>query len=286
MTSSMETPIDTPIERTPVLGLEDGWVLLPLMVAAGGAWAFAQPWESSTLPDLLTMAALMLGGWHSFWRAVIRTDWATPLGRWHDWEAEVPLKRWPYLQPGTPGAALHRQLRRALGWWRQVGREALNLPLRRAVLAGVLSVLLSAVLGRTALLLTLAFLAVTELATLWHEGQGTVGSGWHGLALGALPWLLGASLGDRDVAAAAPSSLALFLLIGFYSAAGWQAVFGPLAAAGFLALQGYAIAPGWLLLLAVPGGIVLARGAGPEHYHQAVGPWLLAMVGVLAWTVA
>ncbi len=273
-------------ERNSLLGLEDGWVLLPLMAAVGGAWAFAQPWESSSLPGMLTMVALILGGWHSFWRAVTRTDWATPLGRWRDWEVEAPLKRWPYLQPGTPGAVLHRQLRRARGWWHAVGREALNLPLRRAVLAAVLSLLLSTVLGRTALLLTFGFLAITELAVLWHEGQGTVGSGWHGLALGAFPWMLGASLGEWGVGAAAPSSLVLCLLIGFYSAAGWQAVFGPLVAAGFLVLQGYAIAPGWLLLLAVPGGIVLARGAGPERYHQAVGPWLLAMVGVLAWTVA
>jgi hypothetical protein len=277
--------MDAPLERSPALGLEDGWVLLPLMAAAGGAWAFAQPWTAAEVPVLLTMVALMLGGWHAFWRAVTRTDWATPLSRWRDWETEAPLKPWPYLQPGTPGAALHRQLRRARAWWRAVGREALHLPLRRAALAGVLSLLLGAVLGRTALLLTLAFLAVTELATLWHDGAGRVGSGWHGVALGALPWMLGASLGDRSVAMALPSSLAVLLLIGFYSAAGWQAVFGPLAAAAFLVMQGRAVAPGWLLLLAVPGGIVLARGADAERYHQAVGPWLLAMIGVLAWTV-
>jgi hypothetical protein len=281
----MDKPVDTPLERSSALGLEDGWMLVPLAAAAGGAWAFSRPWESSNVPALLTMAALMLGGWHAFWRAVVRTDWAAPLSRWRDWEAEAPLKRWPYLQSDTPGAALHRQLRRARSWWLSVGRERLTLPLRRAGLAGVLSLLLSVVLGRTALLLTLAFIAVTELAVLWHEGRGSVGAGWRSLALGALPWMLGASLGDRGVAAAAPSSLALLLLIGFYDAAGWQAVFGPLAAAGFLVLQGRAIAPGWLLLLAVPGGIVLARGADAERYHQVVGPWLLAMIGVLAWAV-
>lgn len=277
--------MDTPLERNPALSLEDGWILLPLTAAVGGAWAFARPWESSDVPPLLTTVALMLGGWHAFWRAVTRTEWAPPLRRWRDWEAEAPLKRWPYLQPGTPGAALHQQLRRTRAWWLAVGRETLALPLRRAVLAGVLSLLLSAVLGRTALLLTLAFITVTELAALWHGGEGRVGAGWQGLALGMLPWLLGASLGG-GLEAAALSSMAVLLLVGFYSSAGWQAVFGPLAAAGCLALQGRAIAPGWLLLLAVPGGIVWARGADAERYHSVVGPWLLAMIGVLAWAVA
>jgi hypothetical protein len=282
----MDKPVDTSHEGISGLGLEDGWVLLPLAAAVGGAWAFAQPWGDADVSSLLIMAALMLGGWHSFWRSVTRTDWATPLSRWRDWDAEAPLRRWPYLQPGTPGAALHRQLRRARAWWRSVGREALILPLRRALLAGVLSLLLSAVLGRLALLLTFGFIAVTELATLWHEGRGCVGAGWRGLALGALPWLLGASLGDQGIEAAASSSFALLLLIGFYDSTGWQAVFGPLAAAGFLVLQGRAIAPGWILLLAVPGGIVLARGADAERYHQVVGPWLLAMIGVMAWAVS
>lgn len=260
-------------------------MFLPLIAAVGGAWAFARPWESSEVPALLTMVALMLGGWHAFWHGVTRTDWAGPLSRWRDWEAEAPVKRWPYLQPGTPGAGLHRQLRRARSWWLSVGRDALARPLRQALLAGVLSVLLSAVLGRTALLLSLAFITVTELATLWHEGEGRVGAGWHGLALGTFPWMLGASFGE-GVAAATSSSLVLLLLVGFYGAVGWQAILGPLVAAGFLVLQERALAPAALLLLAIPGAIVLAHGANSERYHRAVGPWLLAMICVLAWTVA
>ena len=255
-------------------------MLLPVAAFLGAMWAFSAPLEALSTTALAL--ALVLGGWAPLWRVITTTDWKTPLQQWRTWEEREPLPNWPYLQPGTPGAALHRALEHARAWWRDVGAGALAGPLRTALSALLLSVLLGAVLGRTALLLGALLLTCAELAALWREGEGSVGPGWDAVGWVGVPWLLGASLGGSISPVAGLSALAVTLLVGFQTTPrAWTAV-GPLAASAFLLWQGQSVAIGGVLLLSFPGWLLLLDGVSPERYRRAVAPWLLLMLLLIA----
>ncbi len=171
---------------------EDGWGALPFLAVVCGAWAGGMTplWQ----PTLAGMLALVAVGWLPLWRALEGTDWVTPLRAWRTWDAEAALPTWPYLQPDTPGAALHRRLRQALAWWRECAAATLALPLRVALFSLALSALLSLVIGRTALLLTLLFITLSEIALLWDD-TGRSPAFFSALLQVGLPWWLGASSG-------------------------------------------------------------------------------------------
>ncbi|HQE92347.1 MAG TPA: hypothetical protein PLH19_06675 [Anaerolineae bacterium] len=280
-----EPIINTHADLMPVHPPWDGWELLPVVAVIGGAWAFGALLQSAAWPPLLAALVLVLGGWLPFWRALMLTPWATSLALWRTWEREENLPRWPYLQPGTPGAALHRTLRQARSWWRVVGRTALAAPLRAAALAFIVSVLAAMVVGRDALLLTLLMAAWTEMAVLWHGGRGDAGSIWTAGALVGLPWLLGASLGGTALTQPVLSALTLVVLAGFYAHPSPLAAIGPLLAACFLIWQGHFIATGGILLLALPGWMALLYHPPVHAYRRTVAPWLLGMIVLMAWAL-
>jgi hypothetical protein len=267
--------------------LEGGWLLLPALAVIGGAWAFADPAPTGTgisgpVTAVAAALALVIGGWLPLWRALTRTPWAAPLQSWRGWTEVDPMPRWPYLQERTPGAALRRRLGQARAWWRQVGREALARPLRRAMLSIAVSLLLGIALQRTALLLSVVLLALAELAALWHEGEGEVGSLWEGAALVGLPWLLGATLQRGISGEAALAASALTLLVALYARPAWTAVLGPIVGVIYLTGRGQAMAAGWLVLLAIPGLMMLVQEPDRQTYRQAVAPWVLAMLLLVA----
>jgi hypothetical protein len=284
-----ESAVDTRAPTLPTWPTLYSWGFLPVAAVLGGAWAFAAPLKGDVLIAVLMALVLALAGWLPFWRAVTRTPWAETFALWRSWEREAPLPLWPYLQPGTPGAALHRALRQARAWWSEVGRATLTAPLCMATLALGVSVLAALVLGRNALMLTLAMVAWTEIAVLWHEGRGDVGAAWAAGALVGLPWLLGASLGAAPDTTAmlrpALSALALALLVAFYAYPGPSAALGPLFGGGFLVWQGQFLAAGGLLLLALPGLLLLLQRPSPTMYRRALTPWLLAIILLMAWVL-
>ena len=278
----MENVMDTQ-RSTPRIAARAGrwtWRFLPVAAFLGATWAFSEPLDA--LPTTTLALALVLGGWMPLWRAITTTDWKTPLQQWRTWEEREPLPIWPYLQPGTPGAALHRALEHARAWWRAVGAPTLSDPLRTALSALVLSVLLSAVLGQTALLLSALLLTCAELAALWHEGKGRVGTGWDAVGWIGVPWLLGASLGGSISLVGGLSALAVTLLVGFQATPRAWAAVGPLLASTFLLWQGQPVAVGGVLLLAFPGWLLLLDSITPVRYHRAVAPWLLLMLLLIA----
>ncbi len=281
----METQIERHVEPAVNLTLEGGWALIPLLATMGSAWAFSPDLWTDNPAKLAIAMGLILGGWQSLWRALTRTDWATPLGRWPGWSTADPLPVWPYVQPGTPGASLHTRIGYARAWWREVGRTRLARPLKRAITAVAVSLLLSSAMGEHTLLMSLGFLAWTELAVLWHEGHGTVGPMWMAAATVGLPWFLGATLNGGDLFPAAGSALALTLMIGFYSHPNGWAILGPPLGAAFLVWQGHAAAVGWMLLLALPGLITLTARPDRQDYRHSIGPWVIAMVAVFAWVL-
>jgi hypothetical protein len=266
---------------------------LPIIALVGGVWAYARPdganltggLPSDVLPEAAAALALVIGGWLPLWHALTRTQWASVLQSWRGWTEVDPLPRWPYLQTQTPGAALHRRLGQALAWWRRLGRAALVVPLRRALLSVVVSVLLGLALGREALLLSAILLALAELATLWHEGIGKVSASWEATALVGLPWLLGSTLQHGMRGAAALSAAALTVLVAFYAHPAWSAMLGPVVGALFLVSQGEVMAAGWLVLLAIPGLMVLVYAPQGLDYRRAVAPWIMAIVALMAWVL-
>lgn len=256
------------------------WKLLPIVSLLSGAWAFGAPLD--TLAPTALALALVLGGWMPLWRAITTTDWKTPLQQWRTWKKREPLPTLPYLQPGTPGAALHRALEEARAWWRSVGAEALIAPLRIASLALMLNALLSLALGRTALLFSISLLTFAELATLWHEGKGYVGTGWEAIGRVGLPWLLGASLVGPITLTSWLVALVVTILVGLQATNRAWSIIGPLIASAFLLWQGYSFAVGGVLLLSFPGWLLLLDGIEPTRYRRAVAPWLLLMLLLIA----
>lgn len=253
---------------------------LPIVSFLGGTWVFGEP--LAELSSTALALALVLGGWMPLWRALTTTDWKMPLRRWRTWQEQAPLPRWPYLQSGTPGAAIHRALGQARSWWRGVGAPVLARPLRAVLSAMVLSLLLGAVLGRTALLLSALLLACAELAALWHEGEGRVGTGWEALGWVGLPWLLGASLGGPIALIGWLWALVVTVLVGFQALTSPLALLGPLVTSAFLLWQGHALAVGGVLLLAFPSWLLLLDSIRPARYRRAVALWLLLMLLLIA----
>lgn len=260
-----------------------GWLSVAAVV--GGAWAFAGPWNSAQLAGLAGALVLLQAGWLPFWRALTATAWAPRLSGWRDWQREAPLGRWPYLQPGTPGAVLYRACGRARAWWAAEGASRLALPLRSAVMALVVSLLAGFMVGRIALLLTLLLVAWAELAALWHAGRGTVGAGWETVALVGLPWLLGAFLQGPVTLLPALAALVLVLVVGLATYPSARLAGGGGVAALFLVWAGHPFAAGVLLLLAFPLLLLVLHRPTVELYRRASVPWLLAIVLLLAWVL-
>ena len=281
----MEDSLDSQISKSWGDYLDGGWALLPVVAVIGGAWAFAVPLHNGRWTELAAALALVLGGWCPLWRALTHTDWATPISRWRTWDRNEALPRWPYLQPGTPGAALHHTLALARSWWQAVGQAALTAPVRSAALSLLVSVLIGVILGRAALLLTLLLASWAEMAVLWHAGRGRAGTGWAAVALVGAPWLLGASLAEVEMALPFLSAFVLTLLMGLYAAPSPLAAGGPLLAASFLIWSGHFVAAGALMLLALPGLMLLLHRPDTQEYRQAVTPWLLAMLLLVAWVL-
>ena len=280
-----ELVVDLPTDQKSSRSTMDGWGWLPVVAVIGGAWAYGVALKHEALTPILAALVLVLGGWLPFWRALTLTPWAESLALWRTWDHEENLPRWPYLQPGTPGAALHRALRQARSWWHTVGRATLAAPLRAAALALVVSALTALIVGRDALLLTLFMTAWTEIAVLWHGGRGEVGAVWGAGGLVGLPWLLGASLGGTALTQPALSALTLVSLIGSYAHPSPLAASGPALAAGFLVWQGQYLAAGGILLLALPGWMALLYHPQVHVYRRTIAPWLIGMIVVMAWVL-
>lgn len=261
---------------------ESGWALLPVIAGITGAWAAVGAVITQQLTDLALVVALILAGWRPFWHALTAVDWATPLRRWQAWQHTTPLPRWPYLQPNTPGARLRRALGQARAWWAAEGADQLAAPLRSAVLAATISLLLSAVLGRTALMLTLLFFAWTELAALWNDGSGTAHGVWTGLALSGLPWLLGTTLNGALTTEIVLSTWVVTALGSTFPLPSLWTVVGPGLGALFLLMQDAFTAAGLLLLLAFPGWLLLSQEVDADTYRRASVPWLIFMLLLLA----
>jgi hypothetical protein len=264
--------------------------VLPLWATICGAVAAA-----ASPPTLTGIARLVLAlflvelGWGELWLALTATDWATPLGRWREWDGpparsgHSPL---PYARPGSPADRLARWLAQLTAWGRTVFLPLAGPAFGSALIGLLLSLALSAALGRDFLLLTLGILASAQLVALASGGRGgaspgaglafRVGMGWLAGHLTFAPLTLpsAALAGALSLAASgaedAPGTLRRALWVGGYLGAMLLlvALHRPLAVPfiAFLALPPLLTdagedAPGWLRRYGVWLGMAMLLAA-------------------------
>ncbi len=176
------------------------WFLPLWATVCGAVAAAAAPPTPTGVARLLLALFLVELGWGELWLAVVETDWATPLGRWQRWKYEPSHSSTsdaanepalPYARPGSPADRLGRWLAQLTSWGRMVLLPLAGPALGSALVGLLLSLAVSAVLGRDFLLLTLGVLASAQLVALANRGRGGAGPGT-GLAFRVgLGWLAG-----------------------------------------------------------------------------------------------
>ncbi len=176
---------------------------LPLWATVCGAVAAAAPLTLTGIARLTLALFLVELGWGELWLAVVATDWATPLGRWQQWKYEphpstgnaanggANEPALPYARPNSPADRLSRWLAQLTSWGRMVFLPLAGPALGSALVGLLLSLALSAVLGRDFLLLTLGILASAQLVALANQGRGGAGPGIGTAFRVGLGWLAG-----------------------------------------------------------------------------------------------
>jgi len=264
-------------KKIPLLLALDYASILPIVTFVGSYWVFA-PEKGVSLRGLILPLTLLVGGWLPFWYATLSTNWHSALQTWRTWQSRKVLVPWPYLQTNTPGATLHRRLEQGVDWWLNTGRQTLAAPLCKAGLALSVSILLGIFLGRQNLMLSLLYIAWTELAVLWNSGKGYGSSGWRAVAIVGLPWLLGGVISEGDILYPLLSALALSFTIGLLMHPSLFTLMGLLIGTGYLAWQQYPLAAGCMLLFTLPELHKAHLEQSTQRNHISL--WIVAVVCV------
>ncbi len=176
----------------PLAGGGSLWAALCGLVASGGLKLDAN--VALAAGFALFLAGLM---WGTVWQAVAAADWFTPFSA-SAWATPGPwVTLLPYTGPGSPAGRLADGLGRARAWWRERlwprhGPEIVEL-----IVALPLSLGVALIVGRPALVLTVAVWALATLALLVDRGAGTPPAELQAIVEGGLAWLLGhAVLGE------------------------------------------------------------------------------------------
>jgi hypothetical protein len=141
--------------------------------------------------DLLIAALAVVvadGAWTTQWWSLVETDWRQIFANWHAIAVERSASALGLR--GSPADRSQHNLTRLRVWWQMGGREQAGTPSLSALAACMLGVLLSAVIGWQALILTLAAFALTQIALILRL-QGRTSSWLHGFVAIGLTWLLG-----------------------------------------------------------------------------------------------
>jgi hypothetical protein len=176
----------------PLAGGGPLWAALCGLIASGGLRLDASV-------ALTAGFALFLAGplWGAVWQAVAATDWFASFSA-SEWAMSAPwVTLLPYTMPHSPAGRLADELGRARVWWRErvwprhgasVAALAVVLPLSLGV---------AWIVGRPALVLTVAVWALATLALVVGRGAGRSPAELQAIVEGGLAWLLGhAVLGE------------------------------------------------------------------------------------------
>ncbi len=263
------------------------WAVLCGAIASNGlAWHDGAGWLRLALALLLVEL-----GWAGLWQALGTTDWAAPFAAWHSWRAGSGAPALPYSRPGAPGHSGARWLADFGAWWRDCLWPARHAAVSAALVALAATVVLTAVLGWSFVLLTLAALAAMQLGLAWGQGRGTASPGWSALVYVLVPWLAGhvaiALLSVRSLFAAGGLGLlcaAIWSLQRVY--ARWLVACAHLALALLLLALGHPLAGVAVLVLLAPQLALVpwldAHGEGLWHLRFSLA-WVLAAGLITVW---
>ncbi|UCC64928.1 MAG: hypothetical protein JSV36_07780 [Anaerolineae bacterium] len=142
---------------------------------------------------------LFLAGpvWGVVWQAVAMADWFTPFSA-SEWAAPAPwITLLPYTGPDSPAGRLAERLGQVRVWWRERLWPDHGSAVVELAVALPLSLGLAWIVGRPAVVLTVAVWALSTLAALVDRGAGTPPTELQAIVEGGLPWLMGhAALGE------------------------------------------------------------------------------------------
>jgi len=272
----------------PVAWLGPAWAGLCGAVASGGFGQQGQDWLRLAL-----LIILVDGGWGTLWAALGGTNWAKPLRRWRNWRFGEPAAALPYMLPGSPGDRVSRWLGQLRTWWRDILQPTCGPALSATLVALLVVAVLGALMGTELLLLSAATLAVIQLSLTWEGGRGTIGPGWDGIIVVALPWLAGhvafGSLTLHSVGLA--FAFALAWGAAWRADSRWKRVLGvgaQLLVGVLLVALHHPLAAGCLSLLLVPQLALLPwlrRGQPVSWYVRFTRPWLMTAMLIAGWAL-
>ncbi len=257
------------------------WALPAWAVACGALASGALSFSPSVLLRLALILLLVEAGWGTLWGALATTDWAGPLRRWRHWRLGDSLPLLPYAQPDSPAYRFARWLGQLRAWGETVFLPVAGRGLGAATAGLLLSLLVAAAIGPGVVLLTLAAVALMELAVVLDDGQGHPASAWDGVTRLGLPWLVGHLAFAPATLPSLVAAAAFALAVAGRGPGTWiagQAVaallFLPLHQPLMVLLLAFLLFPQWLLMV--------WAGNPVSNWAHRVWPWLAAAMLLVA----
>ncbi|MCL5999794.1 MAG: hypothetical protein M1546_27585 [Chloroflexi bacterium] len=181
-----------PIVRLTAQWRRGGAWLGPAWAVLCGILASAQfQWSGNAVIPILVAIILAEGLWTTLWAAIAETDWARALERWRNWQAGEPLKHLPFTQPDSPAAHLALLLGQFRNWAMHDLSPNYGNALTSAIVAPVIALVLSAILGAPVVLLTILAICIPQLAVIACRGNARPNPILRGFVEMTLPMLLG-----------------------------------------------------------------------------------------------
>jgi hypothetical protein len=169
--------------RARSLWLSPAWAVLCGLIASS-----AFTWTGRDVLIAALAVVIADGAWTTQWWGLVETDWRQLVANWN----AIPVNRSEssLALRGSPADRSQHTLARLRAWWLMDGREQAGTPLLSGLAALTLGILLSAVIGWHALILTIAAFALTQIALILRLHQRAIN--WlHGFMAIGLAWLLG-----------------------------------------------------------------------------------------------
>lgn len=274
----------------PLAGGGPLWAVLCGLIASGGLRLDASV-------ALTAGFALFLAGplWGVVWQAMAATDWFTSFSA-SEWAMPAPwVTLLPYTTPGSPAGRLAGELGRIRAWWRERIWPRHGARVVELTVALPLSLGVAWIVGRPALVLTVAVWALTTLTLLVDRGAGTSLTELQAIVEGGLTWLLGhAVLGEltwSSVVLAAVFALsygaALALAAGRRPSLAWLNG-GQGAAVVLLVIEGHPLSAALAALLLLPQLYLQAylyRDGDACWYLRRAQPFVMAVMLLTALVI-